>query len=144
MNQLSQAIIIATMAHNGQVDKAGEPYILHPIRVMCGMSTDEERIVAVLHDVVEDNPQNWPLERLSSEGFSATVIEAIAALTKVQGENYTEYIQRVSQNELASIVKLNDLEDNMNTERIPNPTSADDKRYLKYRAAYDTIWRKYA
>jgi (p)ppGpp synthase/HD superfamily hydrolase len=86
MSTLETAIAIAAEAHEGQVDKAGAPYILHPLRVMLRLDTNEERIVAVLHDVVEDC-KGWSFKRLKAEKFSDRVIGALKALTKrKQGE----------------------------------------------------------
>ena len=80
MGNLERAIEIAASAHRGQTDKGGQPYILHPIRVMLRMNTAEERIAAVLHDVVEDS--EWTFDALTEEGFSPAVVEALRALTK--------------------------------------------------------------
>src|SRR6202034_2035323 len=85
MRELERAIAIAVEGHSGQVDKAGEPYILHPLRVMLNCATAEERIVGVLHDVVEDCP-GWTFERLREEGFSDTVLTALDAVTHREGE----------------------------------------------------------
>ena len=85
-NLLERAIIIATNAHAGQVDKAGEPYILHPLRIMASMWTDTERVVALLHDVVEDC-EGWDVARVVEE-FGADVGAAVGALTKQEGEEY--------------------------------------------------------
>ena len=78
---LERAVSIAVAAHKGQTEKAGAPYILHPLRVMQSLDTDLERIVGVLHDVVEDGP-GWSFERLEAEGFGADVIEALRLVTK--------------------------------------------------------------
>ena len=78
---LQRAIEIAAEAHRGQTDKAGAPYLLHPLRVMMPLETDDERIVGVLHDVVEDGP-GWTFKRLEEEGFSPTVLDALRLVTK--------------------------------------------------------------
>lgn len=93
MANLEKAIEIAAKAHAGQLDKGGEPYILHPLRVMLRMNDNLERMAAVLHDVVEDS--DITLEKLSEEGFSAEVIEAVAALTKLPGETRLQAAERV-------------------------------------------------
>lgn len=113
---LTDAILIATRAHRTMVDRAGKPYILHPLRVMLRMDTETERIVAVLHDVVEDT---WvTLDYLRHErGFSDEVIEALDALTRREGEPYFDYILRVKANPLATKVKLADLADNLDPAR---------------------------
>jgi hypothetical protein len=135
MSTLERAIAIAAEAHAGQVDKGGAPYILHPLRVMLGVFTEEERIVAALHDVVEDCP-SWPLSRLRAEmGWSAEepMLMALNALTRRKGESYEDFIDRVRQNELARRVKLSDLADNSDTSRLNRPlTPADRARLERY------------
>lgn len=85
MSTLERAIEIAAAAHAGVPDKAGNPYILHPLRVMMRVSSPAERVVAVLHDVVEDT--SWTLQALAAEGFAPDVVAAVDALTKRDGEN---------------------------------------------------------
>lgn len=131
MSTLVRAIQIAMAAHAGQVDKGGEPYILHPLRVMLRMSTEEERIVAVLHDVVEDS--EYTFESLATEGFSANVISALEALTKCPGETRIEAAHRAAQHSLARRVKLVDNTENSDLSRIPNPTDKDLERLEQYR-----------
>jgi len=133
MSSLGKAISIAAEAHEGQRDKAGAPYILHPLRVMMKMSTDAERIAAVLHDLVEDT--DWSLELLRREGFPAEILTALDCLTKHQGEEYAEFIKRVKPNPLAVKVKIADLEDNLDVSRLKNVTEADAKRIDKYKQA---------
>lgn len=134
---LDKAIQIATMAHQGQTDKAGQPYILHPLRVMFSTKTETERICAVLHDVVEDT--HITLNDLKNEGFSEEVLLAIDALTRRDSESYDDYISRVIENRIACYVKLADLSDNMDLSRIANPSQKDHKRIDKYRKASDRI-----
>ncbi|WP_238881793.1 GTP pyrophosphokinase [Clostridium sp. YIM B02551] len=134
---LEKAIIIATKAHRGQVDKAGETYILHPLRVMISGKTELERICGVLHDVIEDT--EITLEYLRKEGFSEEILEALDALTRKANESYDGFIERVINNKLACYVKLADLNDNMNLARIKNPTEEDYKRIEKYSKASDRI-----
>jgi (p)ppGpp synthase/HD superfamily hydrolase len=102
---LDKAINIAAKAHQGQADKGGNPYILHPLRVMFSRKTEIERICAVLHDVIEDT--DITLVDLRNEGFSEEVIAAIDALTKRNGESYDDFIERVIKNKIAARVKLN-------------------------------------
>lgn len=109
--KLDMAILTAVEAHHGQVDKSGVAYILHPLRVMFEMDTDEEMMVAVMHDVVEDT--DYSPEGLRNRGFSERVIQAIMALTRMEGESYSEFIARVCRDPLARKVKLADVEDNM-------------------------------
>ena len=112
MSTLERAIEIATEAHRGQFDKEGNDYIGHPLRVMAAGKTTEEKIVGVLHDVVEDS--GWSFERLAAEGFSQEVIEALRCVTKLsENEPYDKFIARIKTNPLAVAVKLNDLTDNM-------------------------------
>lgn len=130
MSTLERAIEIAAQAHAGQVDKAGQPYILHPLRLMLVVRTTHERMAAVLHDVVEDTP--WTFEDLAREGFPQAVIEAVKALTKHQGESRIEAAKRVVQHPIARVVKLADVSDNMNLSRIPQPTEKDFARLREY------------
>lgn len=131
MSDLDQAIFIASQAHRGQRDKGGAPYILHPLRVMARMKSDEERIVAVLHDVIEDNPF-WTPYKLRRRGFGDNIIRALAALTRDKGESYEAFIERCGANPLARRVKLADLDDNSDLTRIPAPTERDWDRMKKY------------
>lgn len=127
---LEKAIHIAVEAHAGQLDKAGKAYILHPIRVMLYGRTEEEMICGILHDVIEDTPVS--IEMLRLEGFSEPVLQALDAISKRVGEKYSDFIERVAENELATIVKLNDLHDNMNRDRIKEYKRADERRHAKY------------
>lgn len=111
MNALERAIVIAAKAHDGQFDRQGEHYILHPLRVMLAGTTEAERVVGVLHDVVEDTPVS--LLNLDEEGFAWEIVEAVRALTHTDDEPYEEYIDRVAENPLARTVKIADLKDNM-------------------------------
>ncbi len=131
MSSLERAIEIAARAHLGQADKGGEPYIMHPIRVMLRMATLEERIVAVLHDVVEDS--DWTLETLEAEGFSHSVIQALEALTKRPGETRISAAHRAAANTVARAVKLADNAENSDLTRIPNPSAKDLERLEQYR-----------
>lgn len=132
MSTLERAIQIAATAHAGQTDKAGEPYILHPLRVMMTVTTPEERMAAVLHDVVEDTAVT--LEDLRAHGFSAEVLSAIDALTKRAGETRPLAAQRARANRIARKVKLGDVADNMNLARISQPTEKDFMRLREYEA----------
>lgn len=138
MSTLQRAIEIATEAHKGQVDKAGNDYIGHPLRVMDMGKTDEEKIVGVLHDVVEDT--SWTFETLAAEGFSAEIIEALRCVTKTsENENYDKFIERVKKNPLATAVKIYDLTDNMDIRRLPYLSDKDVKRLKKYLKAYKRL-----
>lgn len=138
MSTLERAIQIATEAHKGQLDKAGKDYIGHPLRVMEMGRTEEEKIVGVLHDVVEDG--DWTFEALEAEGFSKEVISALRCVTKTsENENYDEFIERVKKNPLAVAVKINDLTDNMDIRRLPYLSDKDVKRLKKYLKAYKKL-----
>jgi (p)ppGpp synthase/HD superfamily hydrolase len=138
MSTLQRAIEIATLAHQGQVDKSGSDYIGHPLRVMEMGRSEDERIVGVLHDVVEDT--GWTFEALQAEGFSQKVIDALRCVTKLsEKENYDEFIERVRKNPLAVAVKINDLTDNMDIRRLPYLSDKDVKRLKKYLKAYKQL-----
>lgn len=124
MNYINKALEIAVKAHSGQLDKGGNPYIFHPIRVALNCQTEEEKIVALLHDVIEDTDTS--IEQLEAEGFGKEILEAIAHLTKKEGEDYMSFIKRVATNRVATNVKLQDLADNMDTSRLNG------KKYWKY------------
>lgn len=136
MATLEKAIAMAVKAHQGQLDRAGRPYILHPLTVMLRMETEEAMMVAVLHDVVEDSPLT--LDDLRVAGFSDTVVAAIDALSNRDGESYPDFIERLSHNPLAVQVKLGDLQDNMDIRRLPEVGEKDRERLQKYRVA----WRR--
>ena len=138
MSTLQRAIEIATEAHKGQYDKAGNDYIGHPLRVMEMGTTENEKIVGVLHDVVEDT--DWTFEALAAEGFSEEVIAALRCVTKLsENENYDDFIERVKKNPLAVAVKINDLSDNMDIRRLPYLSDNDIKRLKKYLKAYKRL-----
>lgn len=131
---LEKALRLATRAHKGQIDKAGKPYILHPIRVAQRCNTDTERIVALLHDVIEDTeitPNN-----LYSAGFSKTIVDAVLSVTRRNNESYFKFIERCSLNPIGRIVKIHDLEDNMDITRLDSLAERDVKRLNKYLKAY--------
>jgi (p)ppGpp synthase/HD superfamily hydrolase len=134
MSDLDKALSIAIHAHQGQKDRYGKEAILHPLRVMMRMKTAEEKITAILHDVVEDS--NWTIDGLKDEGFSGVIVEAVDCLSKHEGEPYTEYIERVKQSSLAVAVKMGDLEDNMNMQRVTREmTHKDLERFTRYHKA---------
>lgn len=138
MSTLQRAIEIATEAHKGQFDKAGRDYIGHPLRVMEMGKTEEEKIVGVLHDVIEDT--DWTFEKLAEEGFSDKVITALKCVTKTsESENYDNFIDRIKKNPLAVAVKINDLTDNMDIRRLPYLSDKDVKRLKKYLKAYKRL-----
>ena len=144
MSNLERAIKIAVSAHNGQTDKGGKPYILHPLRVMMSLETDEEKIVGVLHDVVEDS--DWTFEDLKSEGFSDEIIDALQSVTKNESEHgtdegYYRFVERAKTNPIGRRVKMADLRDNMDITRIP-AEHLDDKtmsRFMKYKTSVEIL-----
>ena len=133
MDQIQLAQQICQEADFGQVDKAGKPYYLHPFAVADMCETEEEKVVAYLHDVLEDSEYDEVDLRMC--GFSNKVVEAVKTLTKGVDEDYMQYIDRISQNKLATSVKLADLSHNMDIDRIDHPVEADYARVEKYRAA---------
>jgi len=135
--ELSSALVLATEAHDGQYDLAGNPYILHPIHVAMKMKSIEAKTVAILHDVVEDT--KVMLEDLEELGFHQDIIDAVDAITWRGPEDYEDYIQRVKTNTLARIVKLGDLEHNMEAARLPKIGIYETKRMVKYWRAYQEL-----
>jgi hypothetical protein len=134
---LNKAIAIAAKAHSGQVDKGGNPYILHPLRVMMNCESEAAKICAALHDTIEDTITT--LDDLKEQGFSDEIITALDCLTKREGESYDDFISRILHNEIACRVKLADLTDNMDLTRIQNPSKEDEARIRKYKLAADRI-----
>lgn len=134
MSTVERALAIAREAHHGQVDKAGAPYLGHPVRVAQACVSADAKMVALLHDVVEDC-DGWSFERLRAEGFSETVIAGIESVTKRDGEAYDDFVRRAAGNALGREVKLADMADNMDLSRIAQPTQKDIDRIAKYRRA---------
>lgn len=135
---LVKAIYIATKAHEGQLDKSGMPYIGHVMRVMEAGNTIDEKIIGVLHDIVEDT--DWTFEQLEQGGFPKHIVDAIRCLTKTsEDEPYDEFIRRVKANRLATQVKINDLTDNMDIKRLDRITDRDKTRLNKYLRAYNQL-----
>lgn len=137
MATLQRALEIAVTAHRDQRQRDGTPYALHPIKLALSLQGDEARMVALLHDVVEDT--DWTFERLRGEGFSETVIEALRLLTHTDGSAYGDYIERIAGNPLATAVKMADLTDNMDLRRIPEPADRDFERVRKYHLAWQRL-----
>lgn len=127
---LVKAIELAKKYHQGQVDKGGNPYIEHPMAVMDRLETIEEKIVGVLHDIVEDTVLT--LGDLLELGFPEFIVEAIDSVTRRDDETRAEFIKRAKQNVIGRKVKIADIMENMNLKRIPNYTLKDEKRVLKY------------
>lgn len=128
---------MAAKAHEGKADKAGAPYILHPIRMMLLLGTLEEQMTAILHDVVEDS--GWTLDKLRAEGFPEAIIDATDSVTRRANETYEDFVRRAARNPIGRRVKLVDLEDNCDLSRIANPTVRDRERIEKYRRAIEIM-----
>ncbi|MCH1940021.1 HD domain-containing protein [Holdemania massiliensis] len=128
---LELALKVATEAHKGQKDKGGRDYINHPLTVASMCESDEEKIVALLHDVIEDT--DVTLEDLKKYGFSSKILEAIDCITKQPGVSYDEYLRKIKNNELARKVKIADMTHNSDISRILDPTSKDYARVEKYK-----------
>lgn len=133
MSDLTTAIKIACDVHEKQRDKAGEPYILHPLRLMRKFTDKNTMIVAVLHDVIEDSPLD--IGFLESQGFDECILAAVDAITKRQDESYKDFIERLSSNDIAAKVKIEDLKDNLDLTRLKNVDDKDMERIKKYHDA---------
>jgi hypothetical protein len=138
---VADAVALAAEKHRDAVDKGGAPYILHPLRVMLAMSTDEARRVAVLHDVLEDTDDDFKPDDLRRLGYPEHEIKALVALTKRPEEydDYEAFIERVCRNSLAAMVKRADLEDNMDVLRLAEFGAADAARIAKYLRAWKRL-----
>lgn len=131
--ELERAITLAAICHVGQVDLMGTPYILHPLRVMGGVATYDEKVAAALHDLVEDT--DITLLDLKDLGFKEEIVAAVDALTKRDDEKYMDYVKRATEDPIAIKVKLSDLIDNLGkTEELPDD-EVKDKRRKKYTKA---------
>lgn len=135
---LSKAVSLALKAHEGQFDKSGMPYAGHIMRVMNAGRTIDEKIVGVLHDVVEDT--DWTFEALLDNGFPTHIVDALRCVTKLtDDEPYDHFISRVKTNPLAIAVKINDLTDNMDIRRYNELRDWDIERLKKYHKAYKEL-----
>lgn len=130
---LERAVAWAARAHEGQVDKAGAPYILHPLRVMMALEDPLDRIVAVLHDVVEDTDTS--IDQLRTAGLDDRLAVSLALLTHKPGVPYLDYVRAIAADDRARRIKIADLSDNMNLDRLPEITPADEDRRSKYQQA---------
>jgi (p)ppGpp synthase/HD superfamily hydrolase len=129
-SQMEKALKIALDAHSGQTDRYGAPYILHPLRVMMRVRTETEKIVAILHDIIEDS--SWTGDMLLKEGFSQFVVSSVEALSKKPGEDYMDYIRKTTTNEVSIQVKLADLSDNLDLNRCSEVNADDIQRFNRY------------
>lgn len=137
MANIEDAIALAVQAHRGQKDRAGAPYILHPLRMMFRVETDAEKVVAVLHDVVEDT--DWTLDDLRAQGFPEEVVAAVDHLTRREEECYEEFVRRAAAHPVARRVKIADLEDNMDVRRTGTVTEKDVERLTRYHRAWRSL-----
>ena len=134
---LEDAIRLAVEAHHGQRDKNDQPYILHPLRVMFRLATEAERIVGVLHDVIEDT--KYTADDLRRMGYPEEILSALDGVTKREGESYEDFVLRAGMNPIARQVKLADLEDNMDVRRLADVTEKDMQRLARYRKAWAVL-----
>lgn len=133
---LNKMLVLATTRHAGQFDRGGNPYILHPLKVMYYLKSNDEELqcIALAHDLVEDTDTTY--DELRSMGFTERVIEGIAALTKLPGESYDQYKERVKANPDAIKVKMADLRHNTDIRRLKGVTEKDLARVEKYQRFY--------
>jgi guanosine-3',5'-bis(diphosphate) 3'-pyrophosphohydrolase len=136
---LDKALLIATNAHHGQFDKGGNPYILHPLKVMHYLKSNDEELMcmALLHDVIEDTDVTY--QDLRDSGISDRVIKALMCLTKQRGQTYNEYKTAVFSNVDAMKVKMADLRHNTDIRRLKGVTEKDIARIAKYQNFYMEI-----
>jgi len=147
---LQRAIEIAVEAHKTDIDKGGNPYILHPLRLMMQMDTDDEKIVAVLHDVVEDHSEQWSIEKIKAEGFPISVIKGLESVTKTPEEEkdsgddiYFSFVRRAAADPIGRKVKFADIKDNLDITRLGREiTEKDVARIRKYKKALDILIEK--
>lgn len=137
---LHKAITIACEAHQGQSSINGEPYILHPLRLLIKAKSNEERIIAILHDVIEKT--NISLEDLKNKGFDQNIISSIDSLSRIRSESYFDYIERLMQNKISIKIKLLDLADNIKMHSENNDNGIYDAKINQYKNALKQIRSK--
>ena len=137
---LHKAITIAYEAHQGQYSINGEPYILHPLRLLIKAKSNEERIIAILHDVIEKT--NISLLDLKNKGFDQNIISSIDSLSRRRSESYIEYIERLMQNKISVKIKLLDLADNIKIHSENNDNGINDAKIIQYKNALKQIRSK--
>lgn len=138
MGRYTDALEFAMQKHEGQLDKGGKPYILHPIEVALSLYKESDKIVALLHDVLEDTDAT--IDDLRAIGLLSEEIDAIQLLTKPKKEDYIHYVKRVAENPIARRVKMADLRHNMDLDRLSEITEKDIKRKEKYEHAYQILY----
>ena len=127
---LDKAALICISKHQGQRDKMGCAYFQHPMRVAMRCSADDEKIVALLHDTIEDI--DVTPEYLLSEGFPQYIVDAILSVTKRDGESYEDFVARAKENTIGRAVKIHDLEDNLDVMRLDEVSPDMAARFTKY------------
>jgi len=137
---LHKAITIACDAHQGQSSINGEPYILHPLRLLIKAKSNEEKIIAVLHDVIEKS--NISLADLKNKGFDQNIISSIESLSRRRGESYVDYIARLMKNNISVKIKLLDLADNIKIHSENNDNGIYDAKINQYKSALKQIRSK--
>lgn len=138
MATLERAIELAVQYHKGQLDKMGQPYILHPLRVMARCQGVAAQMVAIMHDLLEDTPVTTAM--LLAEGFSQEVVDGLLGVTRQEGESYRDFVLRAREHPLARLVKLADLEDNLDLRRLTVPLGPKDhERLERYREAWHLL-----
>jgi len=134
---INKALNLMYEAHKGQKDKGNIPYVFHPYHIAEQMNTEDEIIVALLHDVIEDT--KITLEDIKSYGFNNNILEALKVITHDKNINYIDYINKISKNKLATKIKIRDLKHNIDLSRIPNPTEEDYNRVNQYKKALEIL-----
>ncbi|EMN5288401.1 GTP pyrophosphokinase [Pseudomonas aeruginosa] len=134
---IEMALQRAMSAYMGKVDKAGMPYILHPLRLMARFTDPIEQAVSLLHDVIEDS--DTTAEDLLNEGFPEVVVEVVVILSRRRGESYADFIERICLHPLARKIKLADIEDNLNVLRLASLGESDLRRVSKYHQAWKRL-----
>lgn len=134
---LEDTLSLAARAHAGQLDKAGQPYILHPLRVMLRLTDPRDRIVALLHDTVEDTSVTF--EELRALGYTEELLAALDSVTRRASEDYEEFVARSAENDIGRRVKLADLADNMDLRRLPEVRDSDTSRLERYQRAWQSL-----
>ena len=137
---LHKAITISCEAHKGQSSINGEPYILHPLRLLIKAKSNEERIIAILHDVIEKT--NISLADLKNKGFDQNIISSIDSLSRRKSESYVDYIERLMQNKISVKIKLLDLADNIKIHIENNDNGIYDVKINQYKNALKQIRSK--
>jgi (p)ppGpp synthase/HD superfamily hydrolase len=132
--KLEDAIRLAVQAHRSQRDRVGQPYILHPLRVMFRLRTEAEKITGVLHDIIEHT--GYTLNDLRRMGYPKRILNALNGVSRREGESYEDFVLRTKKNPISRKVKLADLEDNMDPDRMTKLTKKDLARLARYRKAW--------